>query len=64
MKMMKRMDGKFDSIQVQFSNFRAELQNLKAEMVTKEIFSSLEGRVVELENLAASGGGLQSGQIS
>ena len=34
MKMMKKMDGKFDSIQVQFSNFRAELQNLKAEMVT------------------------------
>jgi hypothetical protein len=37
---------------------------VKAEMVTKEVFSSLEGRVVELENLASSGGGLQSGQIS
>ena len=64
MKFLKKMDGKFDSVQVQFSDFRAELQKLKADMVTKEFFSSLEVRVVKLENLAASGGGLQSGRIS
>ena len=64
MKLMKRMDGKFDSIQVQFSAFRAELQALKAEMVTKQSFHVLEVRVDKLEKLVSEGGGLGGAQMN
>ena len=43
------LGGQFVSLQNKFADLRVEVTNLKKEMVTKEIFSSLESRVAVLE---------------
>ena len=45
----ENLGGRFDLLQKQLSDFRAELQNLKNDMVTNQVFASLEERVAALE---------------
>ena len=50
---------RFDSIGKQFADFKHDLQTLKAEMVTKDVFAGLEERVATLE-----AGGVAKTEIS
>ena len=43
------LDTKFNSMQRQLEDLKSEMSTLKAEMVTKEVFKSLEVRVTSLE---------------
>jgi len=43
------LDTKFNSMQGQLGDLKSEMSTLKAEMVTKEVFKSLEVRVTSLE---------------
>ena len=68
MKMMKKMDVKVDSINHRFTVLYNEIQAMKAEMVTKDVFSSLEVRVKKLESdmsgISSGVGSGSSGQVS
>ena len=52
------VESKIDDLQMQYTTLHKELQSLKEEVVTKQVFSKLESRVASLE-----AGGLACGQI-
>ena len=53
------LDTKFISMQAQLGELKTEVATLKADMMTKEIFESLENRVSKLE-----AGGAPNGEVS